>query len=290
MGEQPVRKILQKTVDLEDFLQLAQREPMKFFDECQIEEVRKHCLDYLKSACVTSALADWYEATISDLYKINDHLAGVALTSYLYRVGSPFRIGSPLNDKGYETYIIRAIEFLVNFSNVVPAFSNHASSKLLVGLMKTGHHSPLSMYDKMQFLPPYLSKLLKKINSKDYSETDWDCARRAMDIIVAVEDFSFIKQLLDLKMSYEMDDIYPSVHGRYDTVYTHKGTLQAAYEKLMEIMDQALVTHPDDERIIAFTFGKMSDSWREVTHNHLARCGRCTARQDVIRREMYRQQ
>ena len=228
-----------KTFELKDLYEMARREPQKTFDEWRIFEVRKKCLETMKNWEVYGYLVDWVEKHIRELLVTGRRdLPEAMLDWYVFNA--------------QENVAVRAVEFSLSLANGEKAvlFFENAVSKIVAGRLLKNEVAVL--YHKLPSLPKFLEELLEKLNSpyqikkegRQYSDSDWVCAERALRIIVEYKDFSFLPQIEKIIVFMQTGKIVAPDKPFY-AGEAHLGAFKEAKEILLKARKDSLLGKAD---------------------------------------------
>ncbi len=191
-----------KTIEDEDLMRKARNNPLIFFEQYPFRKIRVACVKEIKSNStyqrykISKDWIDWIEECISDLLEQNDNFAEELLEWYIC--------------EGTEDEIaINAIEFALKLKDKIPVYYN--LSKFIAGRLLKGWD--IRLYPEIPSLRGYLSELLKAlVKSKDgdgYLNSYWVRADRALKIIIAAGDFSFLPQIEELIVLHQNGTLKP---------------------------------------------------------------------------------
>ncbi|OGI24050.1 MAG: hypothetical protein A3E91_03945 [Candidatus Moranbacteria bacterium RIFCSPHIGHO2_12_FULL_40_10] len=205
---------VKKTLRMEDVLRLASRYPFKTFEEWPILDVRRECLKKMnEEGCIWtiySETADWAERIIDDLVKQHDETTMEMLAWYLFCAK-------------HETMVIRAIKFVIGLKEKdLLRFSYDTTSKLIAGRVKKDANlfDCKYLYPLPDFLKDYVKEIFhefKKDGQEDmgYFDRNWHCLKRAIEIIVATNDFSLLPEIEDIILLFQEKKIRYTEHGQF---------------------------------------------------------------------------
>lgn len=192
-----------KTVALSEILEGVWHSPFKYFEDWPILEVREKCLKEMERRRFFDS--EWLEPCIRELLEGYDNYDfGKKMLS--------FYIFAERNE-----VVIRAIEFALSLWREGRAWEGELSKVIAGRLLK----DKTKLYPKLPslhgFLEDLLDKLMKKGQRDGYLASNWYCAERALRIIIAAEDFSFLPKIEELILLLQEGEIYPS---KCDPPYT----------------------------------------------------------------------
>lgn len=214
-----------KMFKLEDLYEKARFYPMATFDAWPIAEIREECFKKIKEWEVDDSLADWAEKHIRELLAArHETLPRNMLEWYVFK------------SAGKKTE--RAVNFCLSLLSgkedgrpPVSSFGENVISKILAGDLRG--QSP-EIYRRLTSLKSFLRQLLDKLKPRsfeksvptEYLDGDWFCAERALKIIVAYNDFSFLSKIDQLIDLFQAGKIKP----RSELFYAQKSHLAAFLE------------------------------------------------------------
>lgn len=218
-----------RTIGEEELMRKAKNNPLIYFKQWPLREVRKACVKEIKKNSsyhryrISQDLAEWLEECIPALLEQNDRFGEEFLEWYICE-------GTKDEDA------VRAIEFGIKLKNKISVTYN--LSKFIAGrLLKSGD---IMLYSQIPSLRSYLLELLSDL-AKQKGKRDgvlgsyWICAERAMKIIIAAGDFSFLPQIEELITLYQTGILNP---WRFSAPY-EKGMNLAMLKETRRLLNRA---------------------------------------------------
>lgn len=222
-----------KTIDLAEVLSKVRQNPLKYFEDWHLLEVRERCLKEMEQwRYIYESHAEWAEACIRDFLEQGDdyNFREKVLSWYVFAAK--------------DGLAVRAIEFAFSLWREHKVHSPELS-KLIAGRLLEGRRRDIDLYSKLPPLREFLEKLLDELKEDrrdGYFDSDWFCAERALRIIDAAGDVSFLPQIEELILLLQEGKIYPSKYDPPESrdmnlarlKYTRKSLVKARKEKLAD--------------------------------------------------------
>lgn len=235
--EQPAR--FKKTVSLQHILNYVDKPQHSVFEEFEkwpLLEIRRACLRTIRVFTLDSDWpADWAETCVRELgwYTCGrDEMAEEILSWYVFAPKLYWKLEK-------NVFAIRAVEFAISAKEYMTI---NFISKIVCGrICQTPFLYPLA-----PSLPAFLGELLDEVTphhagqKKEYMHIDWVCAERALKMIMAGKDYSFLPKIEELIALLQNRIIYPSSHEPPYTKDLHLVMLRATIKILKEAQREAL--------------------------------------------------
>lgn len=231
-----------ENVTLSELYEMAKRDPAKTFDDWPITEIRLKCLKAMEKQIFDKRLADWAEKRILYFFDFarSRELGGAILERYVFNAQD----------------VVRAIEFALCLDlgkKACPFFSccnfdGYADLENIVSKVVAGRLFKGETINSEPFIIPlrkFLGKFLDTLTLPwamsggivRYADSDWVCAERALRIIVANKDLSFLPKVEEYIRLSQGGKIQPP-----DKLFYTKGSHLAAFEETRRILLEAQAT------------------------------------------------
>ncbi len=230
--------------DIQGFYSLAKDHPRETYDFCYVKEIREACFRRIYDWVVDNdELAVWAEEKIKELLLIsNEGLMGKMLNWYVFFSSGDEREAKSINFAISLFDLVDEVELPGRVESL-----KKIVSKILVWRLRVPDHN---LYRQLTRLPKFLGRMLNEVrppfhrvgdnsDSKVYYDEEWFLVERALRIIVAQKDFSFLPKIGDLITLLQEGKIKPQDKLFYASE-SHLAVLKKASNILLEAQKESL--------------------------------------------------
>jgi len=190
-----------RAVEFREIMLEAERVPFKCFEKWPIFEVWKKCLKEIREQGVLyEPQADWAEKWINTLLESNENrdIREELLSWYV------------LTARGQ--LAVRAINFALSLRRGFKIWPEELSKIITKRLIKHVDNEGFLYWPQLSCIKEFLHELLddfKKERKEGYLDHTWYCAERALRIIVAAKDFSFLDNIEEMIVLIQSGQLFP---------------------------------------------------------------------------------
>lgn len=208
--------------------------PFYVFDQFPITEIRKICLATIRERLEQIDVweANWFESRILSIRNQNKPLDRDDIWEELLAI----YIGKSQRD-----FAVRALEFAINLGQQEKRYElENCVAKLVT---KKICDSP-ELYTQLLSIKRLVEAMLNAVDNEfhqeyricdDYGNVEWKQFKRALTIILAGRDISYLSRLEDIAMKFDSHVIAPDTNCELMAPEVHKALIKGVIKQLKKI-------------------------------------------------------
>ncbi|MBU1102645.1 hypothetical protein KJ853_03260 [Patescibacteria group bacterium] len=228
----------ERVFEFREILQEAVRSPFRCFEKWPILEVWEKCLKAIgERGVIYKEEADWAEKWIHTLLEqsvVSRDIGKKLLSWYVFTARGKLAV--------------RAVEFALGLRQGLKVWPDELS-KLIAGRLIKNVSNEGFFYPQLPSLKKFLHELLdefKKERRDGYLDSTWYCAERALRIIVAAEDFSFLDKIEEVILLMQAGQIFPSESSEpFYFKVSNLGAFKEAKKILVRARKEHIIKSPE---------------------------------------------